>query len=359
MLNILKLYTTEGFDKYKFLLSSLNIAEPYFLSEYIDVFSGGLENLICFSYISDSKNVNIIMPGHLKPIIIGGNETDYFDFITPYGYTGPYISKNISDSDIEEFWKEVDEWYLQNNVVSEFIRFNLYGNERMYSGKITSTMLNVKGVIVEYEEQWQNFEHKVRKNVKRAQKENLSCRIFYKNDISTNEIQSFYDIYIHTMQRTNAHEKFFYKFDDFLSFIKNNPENSAICNIYSDEKIISSELVLVSYDSIFSFLGGTDENYFDKRPNDFLKFEMINWARNIGKKYYVLGGGYGYEDGIFKYKKSFFPNDIVKYYTGRKILNKRIYNELFVMNNNIRKEQGLDVLSIDDLSFFPIYNNKD
>jgi hypothetical protein len=85
---------------------------------------------------------------------------------------------------------------------------------------------------------------------------------------------------------------------------------------------------------------------------------MINWARETGKKYYVLGGGYGNEDGIFKYKKSFFPQDLVRYNTGRKIVNSDIYFKLFELNNEQRLKNGLPKLNIDDKSFFPIYNKK-
>ena len=160
------------------------------------------------------------------------------------------------------------------------------------------------------------------------------------------------------MQRTNADAKFFYSLENISMFIKGNPENSAICNIYYENKVISSELILISDESIFSFLGGTDDNYFDKRPNDLLKFEMINWARDNNLKYYVLGGGYGFEDGIYKYKKSFFPNDIVTYNTGRKIINAEAYKELFELNNSLRTKNGLEALSIDDTSFFPLYNKR-
>lgn len=356
MLEVLKLDSIEEIEKYSKIFYSQKINNPYFLFDFIKVFSGGINNLLCFIYTNE--NANIIMPGYLKNIVIGDKSTQYFDFITPYGYSGPFFKENTSDTEIKNFWRSVDNWYSNNNVVSEFVRFNLDGNKRGYSGMIVPTMLNIKGKIIDSEQQWSNFEHKVRKNVKRALRENLSCKVFHKDNITQKEIQNFYDIYIHTMRRTQADKEFFYSFKNVSMFIIGNPNNSAICNIYHEDSIISSELVLISDDCIFSFLGGTDENYFDKRPNDFLKFEMINWARDNNLKYYVLGGGYGYEDGIYKYKKSFFPDDIVEYCTGRKIINSKVYKELFEMNNSYRKEQGLETLNLDDVSFFPLYNKK-
>jgi hypothetical protein len=298
------------------------------------------------------------MPGYISNVSISNTQTEYKQFSSPYGYTGPLTSKEIDEKTINQFWIDINEWYSKNNVVTEFVRFNLFENFNYYNSTLHKTMLNVKGCIINEELQWKLFDSKVRKNVNKAKREGLISKIIYL-DITDIEIECFYDIYIKTMIRTKASKKFYYNLSDFKSFIRNNPYNSAICNVYFEEKVISSELILVSKNSIFSFLGGTDEIFFDKRPNDFLKFELINWARRNGKDYYVLGGGYGYEDGIFKYKKSFFPNDIVTFFTGRKIVNDDIYIKLVKLNNTFRINNSLDPLSIEDESFFPLFNKID
>ena len=257
-----------------------------------------------------------------------------------------------------KFWNEINQWYIEHNVVSEFIRFDLFSNYKMYDSNLHNTMLNIKGRITDEDYQWKSFDHKVRKNVNKALKEGLKCKIYYL-DIPDIEIDKFYEVYIKTMNRTNANRSFFYEITEFKKFIYNNLNFNILCNIYYNNKVISSELVLVSNNAIYSFLGGTDENYFDKRPNDLLKFELINWARRNNKDFYILGGGYGYEDGIFKYKKSFFPNDVVTFYTGRKIVNLEKYLELVKQNNDFRISRLLNPLSIEDDSFFPIFNKQD
>ena len=354
MLNIFKLDTKEGIENYESLCSTIDVSEPYFLKEYIEIFSNGTRNLICFYYVSPKTNAIAIMPGYLKPIVIGTEKTNYYDFITPYGYTGPIYSKSIADSDIKEFWKLVDKWYNDNSVVTEFIRFTLFGNQEHYSGKIFRSLLNIKGNIIDEEDQWTAFNRKVRKNVNKAKRENLSSEVYFLN-IVDEKISEFHDIYTQTMKRTNAKETFLYSFNELKIFLRKNEKHSAICTIYFEDIPISSELLLISEDAIYSFLGGTDDKYFDKRPNDFLKVEALNWARIQGKKHYVLGGGYGLEDGIFKYKKGFFPNDVVNYYTGRKILNKQIYYQLVAEASKLRLAEGLDILENDDDTFFPLY----
>lgn len=351
MFEAFKLNTEEELKTYQKTLNTLSIKNPYFQLDYIDIFSEGIENLVFFSYLNKDNNSRIMMLIHLNHIIIDKEETLFYDAITPYGYSGPISSTNVLEFDFIEFWQKVDNWYVQNNVVSEFVRFNLSNNHLNYSGEVFQTMLNIKGKIIDEELQWKFFDRKVRKNVNKAKRENLKSNVYF-NNIGDDKIVEFFNIYIETMIRTNALKKSYYNLDDFKRFIKLNDEYCAICTVYLNSFPIASELVLISKDSIYSFLGGTDEKYFDKRPNDFLKIALINWARNKNFKNYVLGGGYGSEDGIFKYKKCFFPNDVVNYYTGRKIINKEVYNSLLAKSNQIRMSNELDHKNE---NFFPMY----
>ena len=358
MLEILKLNIKEDAQKYNLILNTFELKNPYNLLEYYEIFCGGLNDLICFIYYCSDKNQIIIMPGYIKIVNIMGRIIDnYYDFYTPYGYTGPFFNNNVNKNEVISFWRNVDEWMKNNNVVSEFIRFNLFGNSIGYSGQLLPTMLNVKGKIIDKETQWINFEHKVRKNVKKAIRENLESKIFY-NNIIEKDIKDFYDIYIDTMKRTQANDSFFFPFEGFLKFIQNNNFFSAICTIYLNNIPISSELLLVSNDSIFSFLGGTKEEYFHLRPNDYLKYEVINWARETGKKNYVLGGGYGYEDGIFKYKKSFFPDDVEPFITGRKIIDEKNYKFFVEFASKERIKNNMEELKMNDISYFPLYKKQ-
>lgn len=353
MLKILNFNSHEDVGFYKSIIAHKDFQSAYNRLEYFDVFCGGRENLICFLYQDD--NEIILLPGYLKQIKIYDSLKEQFDFSTPYGYTGPFCSENIKQNTLIKFWQVTTKWLLDNNVVSEFIRFNLFNNACGYNGVIHDTMLNIKGRVIHEDDQWMAFDAKVRKNVKRAQREGLTSEIYYQ-DIEQVYINEFYTIYIDTMKRTNAKEFFFYTLESFNHFILNNLDLCAICTIYDDDKPISTELLLISNNSVFSFLGGTLGDAFEKRPNDYLKFEVINWARSQGFENYVLGGGYGYEDGIFKYKKAFFPKDVVKYVTGRKIVDQEKYLHLVDEVNAEKSEE--EYLDINDNSFFPLYNKQ-
>ena len=114
----------------------------------------------------------------------------------------------------------------------------------------------------------------------------------------------------------------------------------------SEEKIISTELVIYGSGNAYSYLGGTDNAYFDVRPNDFLKYEIIKWCRNKGLRNFVLGGGYGTDDGIFEYKKCFAPEGVVDFYIGHRIFDEEKYQYL------------CDVRKVGDTQYFPAYRSK-
>ena len=93
-------------------------------------------------------------------------------------------------------------------------------------------------------------------------------------------------------------------------------------------RIVSTELALVSADNVYSFLGGTDQAAFDLRPNDLLKHELIVWAKQAGKRRFVLGGGYTEDDGIVRYKKAFAPTGQMSFYVGRRVFDQPSYDRL-------------------------------
>ena len=159
------------------------------------------------------------------------------------------------------------------------------------------------------------------------------------------------------MNRKNASKKYLYPLSYFKKLFKENIGKCAIVLIYKENIAISTELILLSNDTIYSFLGGTLEDYFHTRPNDFLKIEVMKWARKHNIKYYVLGGGIDDDDDLYKYKKSFFPNDKdVIFYTGNKIINKNIYSKL--LNKKLKTIKD-ETKENNYTNYFPEYRDSD
>ncbi|WP_338358909.1 GNAT family N-acetyltransferase [Yeosuana marina] len=305
----------------------------------------------------DDDTILILMPFFIRKVPYQDQEKTYYDVISPYGYSGPLFNESMSRGYLILFWEAVDAWYSENHVVSEFVRFSLNHNFQFYSGLLIPTLTNVNGRLVDEETQWNGFKSKVRNNYRKSLEHNLTAK-FICDEITDQDIDIYYSIYITTMQRIRAHDTYFYSLEYFKKIIELSKNNFVVVLIYKDDMAISAELILIAGDTLYSYLGGTLADYFNYRPNDFLKIEVMKWARRHGYDYYLLGGGRSDGDSLYQYKKSFFPDDKdTIYYTGRKIVNEKMYQKLdTIMNANVISEDSeTDEQGIEHTHYFPAY----
>lgn len=271
-----------------------------------------------------------------------------YDIASPYGYSGIYnIGKSLNEFEYKIFFKNFSDWAKDNNIVSEFIRFSLNSAAiEFYTG---DAVYNNDNIVIDLtigkDERWHRYKQKVRKNVNKALTNNIKVIV----DESGLYLNDFYKIYNNTMERRNASNIYFFPINFFNSINKNLSGNFVYFHSIFDNQIISTELVLVSDYNIYSFLGGTLSNFYDYRPNDLLKHEIINWGIEKRKKQFILGGGYTPNDGIFNYKQSFEPENCTPFYIGKKIYNKELYDNL--VNTRIMLNSEFDISS----SYFPLY----
>ncbi|PIB31209.1 hypothetical protein BFP77_02440 [Maribacter sp. 4U21] len=316
-------------DLYKNALKEVGCESAYYCYELLSNGQTVKEKIRFFIYTSSDNNIFAVMPYVHRAIILNKVETGFYDVSSPWGYNGPFFKEGISEALVQEFWKATDNWYFENKVVSEFLRFNFFENYKGYSGEVVHTLFNVKGDITDRDLFWSNLKSNTRNQFRKAEKTGLEFKLYYE-DITEKQIADFYQVYIGTMDRRNAIDSFYHPMEYFLNFWKNNQEKCAIGLVYKDGLPISTELFLISEKTIYSFLGGTDSDYFKLRPNEFLKISAVIWANEKGLQYYMIGGGLsnGKEDKLYLYKKKYFPNDTdIDFYTGRKIINVKKYLE--------------------------------
>ena len=344
------------FAQYLQIVESFDVINPFYKILGGDVYHVNNAQLRYFTFLNQVGDILILMPFLLREVPYKDQETTYYDVTSPYGYSGPLFNENLSRGYLILFWEAVDAWYREHHIVSEFIRFSLNHNFQFYSGTLVPTLTNVKGKLLEEQAQWNQFKQKVRNNYRKSFGHNLQVQFLCK-DITNADILVFYDIYIQTMNRIGAEDEYFYSLEYFKKVIQLSQGNFVIVFVHKDNIAISAELILIAGDTLYSYLGGTLADYFYCRPNDFLKIEVMKWARDKGFKYYLLGGGRMDNDSLYHYKKSFFPYDKdVIYYTGRKIVNEAMYNALDRLMNTevvidgVKPEQE-DIKS----NFFPAY----
>lgn len=341
-------------EQYKKLVKQIWRGNIYYSYEHISHFIDKNSKLKCFLLKDSNGQPAVIMPFVLREVLINDVNTGFFDVVTPYGYSGPLLNDTIPSIVLDRFWELVDQWYMANGVITEFVRFSISNNHNYYSGQLIATLNNVRGKLLDnFSDQWDSFNRKVRNNYRKASAFGLKFEIYTAQQITSKIIEEFHKIYVNTMNRNNASSIYYFSEEYFENLISRNIDNFSLVIVYKDSKPISTELIIHQDDAIIAFLGGTDKNYFDCRPNDFLRVEVIKWAIKNGKSFYILGGGIKNGDGLYRHKKAMFPKDEdLIYYTGRKIINQAIYGKLCY-----RANQYFDEILEHQLKyhFFPFY----
>lgn len=273
--------------------------EPFAHPAFGELFAEAGDRVVAVS----TSDGGVILPLRLRPI---PGEGGIFDATGPYGYGGAYRAAGDRTRDAA-FWRDLAAWGRTQSVVTVFSRVHLFDRDVLRSpeGSLVTRSANyVRSVRLDDEALLSDVEHKVRKNVRRAQSDGVTVRF-------TTGIDGFEDfarIYAATMERRQASAQ--YRFDDaFFARIHRELAGSFVyAYAMRGGSVISCELVLHSNEHAYSFLGGTDAESFASRPNDLLKLEIARWCRAQGLSDFVLGGGATPGDGIERYKRAFAPN---------------------------------------------------
>ena len=340
-------YSIDDQDAWDLIVRSFPDYDVFYLSGYSRAFmkeapKNGTPVLLLYEDGED-RAINVVFR---RDVALDGKlagkieEGQYFDLITPYGYGGFW--GNVSDWD--KLNRAYTEYCIEKHYICEFVRFELFTEyHRHYSGEVETRTHNVvRSLEMPLDEMWMDFKQKVRKNVKKANSFQLSCIV----ENSADHLDDFLRVYYSTMDRTDAQGEFYFS-KEFYESLNQMKENVMYFYTVYEGKIVSAELVIYGSENAYSYLGGTDRDYFDVRPNDYLKYEIIKWAKEKGLKNFVLGGGYGADDGIFQYKLCLAPHGEYDFYIGRTIFDRKSYDMLV----SLRSGEELNE------KYFPLYRS--
>ncbi|WP_051251596.1 GNAT family N-acetyltransferase [Psychrilyobacter atlanticus] len=327
----------------KYLQLDIEQRDIQYKLEYLEIFSKH-ENSEPLLFFYENNDGFVYYPFLKRKIF----ETEYYDITSQYGYGGPlYKVKGNKTNLLSEFRKKFNIYCDENNIISEFIRF--HPMIKNYKGlDFDMECINISEVIYvdltkSEEEILKNYKYNNRKSINKAIRAEVETFI-------DDDIEKFNSIYVETMERNQALK--YYNFGkDFFEFFKTQLKNNSFYYFAKNKfEIISTELVLLSSEYGHSYLGGTDSNYFNLCPNNLLKHGIIKELKRRGVKYFILGGGYKKNDGIFKYKKSFNEEGVLDFYIGKKIHDIKVYNKL-VEEYEENYPEKKDINN----GFFPLY----
>ncbi|MFA9396911.1 MAG: peptidoglycan bridge formation glycyltransferase FemA/FemB family protein [Clostridiaceae bacterium] len=274
----------------------------------------------------------------------------YFDLVTPYGYGGPVITEckeGCREELVQEFNVEFQKYCRGNNIVSEFVRFHpiVKNAQDFVSCYDVNYMRNTLGTNLTYEDPYKSeFSKGCRRKVRKV----IEKGVTYEISKNPEDIDIFKKIYYSTMDRKNADKYYYFGDDYFKQCFKMFGENIIFVKAIYKEQPIAISLNFICNNTIHVHLSGTLSEFLYLSPSYLLKYAVAIWGKENGYKLIHYGGGKSNakDDSLYLYKKQFCKNTEFEFYTGKKIWNTEVYNELC-------KSTG----SLKDSEFFPAYRN--
>ena len=330
---MLAVYTLENATEWDEKVLSFLAHDTYWLSGYVKAFflHGDGEPLLFYYVDGNVRGINVVMKRDIsKDVHFKGKipENTYFDFATPYGYGGWLIE----GENAEALFAEYEKWCFENNIVSEFVRFHpvIENHVAAKGGYEVIGLGNTVALDLSSPEKiWENITSKNRNMIRKAEKNGITIE----HGRSSELYETFRGIYNATMDKDNADTYYYFAPEFYESVLMDLAEDAEVFYASYEGNIIAASIILSRNGRLNYHLSGSRREYQSFAPTNLLLYEAALWGCENGCKTFHLGGGVGSgEDGLFKFKKSFYRgDDLPRFHIGKKILNREKYDELLAM----------------------------
>ncbi len=320
---------------------------------FVRLFARPGDQVICAA--ARTEKGGILFPVILRPFASepwAGTQGRLCDLTTAYGYGGPF-AWNVPERLAPGFWSQFHDWGRSRGAVTCFARLSLFPEQMLlFDGEILERGPNVvRTLCLSDDELWSDYDGKVRKNVKRARREGLVVEF----DSRGERLGAFHEIYEATMKRREALSQYFFPRSFFEAIVADLPGQFVFVHALAGGRVIASELVLLSAENSYFYLGGTLAEAFSLRPSDLIQHEMFRHCRDRGLKHCILGGGYRPDDGILRFKRSFAPGGDRPFRVGVKTYDRNASSRLVDSRRAWERAQGREWSPAED--FFPWYRS--
>lgn len=290
----------------------------------------------------------------LLPLLIRKIENTYYkDATSVYGYAGLLCTTEISNINNSNFKKELNEYFLDQKIVSVFSRLHPYleHQEAFLNG---IGVISNPGVVVyinlfdSLDKQRKLYSNRLKTHVNKADR---LCTIIEGNTEA--HLNAFIDIYYENMYRVNANDSYFFDKYYFKQLMSSSDfETELSLAIHSEtQEIIAGALFIKTNNIVQYHLSGIKEDFLDLNPIKLVIDNMRIKSTKEGYKYLNLGGGRSNkQDSLFVFKSSFSKN-FKPFKLWKYIVDYEAYEDLVKQQKNMRANVDFEI----DKEFFPAY----
>ncbi len=319
-------------SKWDSALSRFNIkdADIYFSSFYYSVYEKYGDGVAhCFVFIKGNRMA--IYPFLKNCVNDFGYDlrNRYFDIQGAYGFNG-VLTNSFDNGFCDEFYDSFNSYCSNSNIIAEFTRFHpLIGNEK-FSERHLNVQYNRKTVVLDLSKSkddiWLNSYSSVNRNmIRKAKKSNIE--IFQSDDI--NDYYLFYSIYAETMKNVNSEEYLCFNIDYFINLKTLLQDNQKLILAKCNNRIVGGIILMLYKSNAHYHLSARVSEYEKFAINNLLLDYAIDIAKQNNCERMHFGGGRSSEDrdSLLKFKSN-FSKDFASFYTGKKIHNIEVYQEV-------------------------------
>ncbi len=327
-------------------LSMIEHLDVYHTFDYHDITKKSDETPILIKY-SDG-DTSLFLPLLIRPI----ENSSYKDAISVYGYAG-ILSLNLNEHfNKENFHKELNVFFNENNIVTVFSRFHpFFENQEALLEGLGTVVTRGKVVYINLNDTLEDQRKMYNKRMKTyLNKSRRTCTVVESK--LEEDLNTFIDLYHENMNRVGADDSYFFErsyfkrlmaSDDFITKL-------VLC-VHNDSQTVIAGALFMEKDGIVQYhLSGLNDEHSDLNAIKLIIAEMAAKSTDKGFHYLNLGGGRGSdEDSLFNFKLS-FSKHLKEFKIWKYVVDQDAYRMLVEKN----LESSLETVT-EKTEFFPAY----
>ncbi len=216
---------------------------------------------------------------------------------------GPLVENNditVAALMIQEYHKIIKGKAIYSQFRNLFDIIHLHPVFERLNYKSEAHLDTLIDLTLSVEELWNNLHKERRRNVSIAEKSGLVFKVL-SVDNQIDELVQLLKVTYKRIRVPLSDEQLFTNAKKVLS------DKVVYFGAYDGEKMVAGQIRLCYKGSVYAWFAGSDANYFSKRPNDFLTWKVLLWAKESEYKVFDFGGAgrpgmlYGVRDYKLKY----------------------------------------------------------
>jgi hypothetical protein len=321
------------------------------LPEYAEL-AAAAEGARPIAFYAENETGACLIPLLIRPIpTVLNAPADWFDCISPYGYSGILLSS--PPEGLHSFLDAFCHAARARGIVTAFVRLHPlflldhgalgdYGQLIRHGKTVYINLSDSKGHI------WQQVSTNHQRNIKRLVRSGFYCSLD-----DSDRFQEFIAIYHSTMQRVGARSSYYFSTHYFEALRAMLGTRVHLACVLGEANELAAAGLFLATEGIVTFhIGGTAAQYLSLAPSKLMIDFIWRWAQEELHDLFHLGGGVGGgEDSLFHFKAGFSPAR-GQFYTYRVVFDE---SKNATLNQAAQLVRGTDVAGSKD--FFPKYRD--